>query len=349
MESSSRAWARKLAVAIALVLGLLAAALPASAAPTTKNYSASLSDGTTSGPSVTVPSGGQVGVVLKNLDTSQQAFGSAQLDFTDGPSPSAVTAPTGWTVRMATLTNGVRYQVVSLTSANPVPPNGSLTVAVTMPADLAGTTRVTTRVKQSNDFNGTNNDFTLTPANSPPLQIVTQSAGTPCPSSCTPTFTSTVNGVRADLTVTGQQAFTYTAGFTTTRLSCDTIPFGPTVTPEPFRVDTFSTDPVSKTLVLTFPKALANLVPNNGTPLHPVCAGGDFPFPGSDNVGTEAAPKHEGLLLNCSDPAYATAIANLAATGNPYLPMCVSSRARNAGNLIVTIKVESTTFDPRFW
>ncbi len=43
MHKSSRAWASRLAVVVALVVGLLAAALPTSAAPSTKNYCASLS------------------------------------------------------------------------------------------------------------------------------------------------------------------------------------------------------------------------------------------------------------------------------------------------------------------
>jgi hypothetical protein len=103
--------------------------------------------------------------------------------------------------------------------------------------------------------------------------------------------------------------------------------------------------------VLTVPKALANLVPNNGTPNHPVCAGGDFPFPGSSSTegldpGTFTHP-FEGLLLNCSDPAYVQAVAE--ADPDAFLPMCVSSRARNAGKLIVTISIQATTVDPRVW
>jgi hypothetical protein len=87
-------------------------------------------------------------------------------------------------------------------------------------------------------------------------------------------------------------------------------------------------------------------VPNNGTPLHPVCAGGDFPFPGSSPVGAITHP-HEGLLLNCSDPDYAAQVA--AADPAAFLPMCVQSRARSAGNLVVTVSIASTSVDPRIW
>jgi hypothetical protein len=87
-------------------------------------------------------------------------------------------------------------------------------------------------------------------------------------------------------------------------------------------------------------------VPDNGTPHHPVCAGGDHPFPGSSSVGALTHP-HEGLLLNCSDPAYTAAVA--AADPAAFLPMCVASRSRNAGKLIVTVSIAATTVDPRIW
>ncbi len=354
MEQSSRQWARRLIVAVMLLAGLLVAALPASAAPTTKKYSASLSFGSTTGAQmVTVPFGASsdVRLTLTNLQDSQQSFGSAQLTFagTSLPTAVSVTRP-GWSVQKLTVSSGAQYLVLNSATLNPVPPGASLDVTVTMPgtpaAPLPGTT-LTTLVKQSNDFRGTNNDFTLDTTAPQKLQIVTAgSTGTPCAGTCTPSYTSSTNGVRANLTVTSSSAFTYTAGFTTNRLRCDTIPFGTTVKPEPFRVDTDSTSPVSKKLVLTFPKALANLVPDNGTPHHPVCAGGDYPFPGSSTMGAITHP-HEGLLLNCSDPAYAAAVA--AADPAAFLPMCVSSRARSAGNLIVTISVAAPTADPRFW
>ncbi len=99
--------------------------------------------------------------------------------------------------------------------------------------------------------------------------------------------------------------------------------------------------------MLTFPKALANLVPNNGTPHHPVCAGGDYPFPGSSTVGAITHP-YEGLLLNCSDPAYRSAVDD-SRDPDAFLPMCVKSRARSAGKLVVTVLIEESTVDPRIW
>jgi hypothetical protein len=358
MERSSRTWARRLAIAVALVVGLLVAALPATAAPTFKNYSHSLAFGAVTGQSVTVPSGvsSDVRLLLTNQPDSQQSFASAQVDFAGLSLPTAVTVSRpGWTVQQLAAPSGALYQVVNSGSLNPVRPGTSLEVTIRMPgtpqAPPPGTT-VTTRIRQSNDFNGTNNDFTLVSTAPKTLQIVTAGpTSTPCAGTCTPAFTSSINKVTADLTVTSAEAFTFIAGFTLDRLSCDTIPFGPTVRPEPFQVDTQSASPVSKTLKLTFPKALANLVPNNGTPLHPVCAGGDFPFPGSEKTegfppGTFTHP-FEGLLLNCSDPDYAAEKA--AADPAAFLPMCVQSRARSAGNLVVTVLIESTSVDPRIW
>ena len=365
MRTSSGSWPRRLAVAVALVVTLFAVALPASAAPTTKNYSAAFVGGVNG--QVTVPSG-QVSTVrlrLTNQPDSQQSFASARLDFTP-PLPSKVEVfRSGWSVQPLTAPPGTSYRVVSTPTSKAVPPGEFLEVVITMPG-TQGTTGVTTAVKQSNDFNGTNNDFTL--VNSPPLKILTQPASSSCTGeaglpgvTCTPDFTSSVNGVTADLTITSTAPFTFAAGFTFDRLSCDTIPFGPFnpaapnpgVRPEPFFMDSVSTSPVSKTLVLTFPKALANLVPNNGTAIHPVCAGADLPFPGSSpttqaqrDAGTATHP-FEGLLLNCSDRAYIAQVT--AAPAGTILPMCVSSRARNAGNLIVTVLVQSSNVDPRVW
>jgi hypothetical protein len=326
------------------------AALPASAAPSTKFYSAALADSLDGGQSVTVTSkatgSNTVTLHLRNQLNSQQTFGSAQLDFTGSPLPTNVSAP-GWTTKKLSLT---RFQVVSAPSGNQVAPGSFIPVTITLPATAPGTTKLSTEVRQSNDFKGTNNDFTLV---TPPYQpLVINTLGS-CTSTCTPTTApSPINKVTADLTITASEPFAYIARFTLDRLSCDTIPFGPTVTPEPFQVDTQTTvpTPISKRLVLTFPKALANLVPDNGTPHHPVCAGGDAPFPGSDpttqaqrDAGTATHP-HEGLLLNCSDPAYVTQ-----ADDAGILPMCVSSRARSAGKLVVTVLVQETTVDPRIW
>jgi hypothetical protein len=354
VEPSSGAWARRLAVVVALVVGLLAAALPASAAPTTKNYSASLSfGGATGARSVSVPSGGSSDVllVLANRADSRQSFAAAQVDFTGPSLPSEVSVSRpGWTVQELTVSSGARYRLTSAGKSAAVRPGESLEVTVTMPGAPLGTTEVTTRVKQANNFNGKGNDFTLTTAQ--PLEIRTEGpAGTPCAGTCTPTFTSAINGVRADLTVTSSSPFGYTAGFTTDPLSCDHIPFGYAVTPEPFQVSTDSSSPVTKRVVLTFPKALADLVPTYKTSKHPVCAGGDHPFPGSKSTsgrdpGTFTHP-YEGLLLDCSSYAYAKAVA--AADPDAFLPMCVTKRSRYGGKLVVTISVAATTVDPRFW
>jgi len=361
MKQSSGAWARVLTVAIALVVGLFAVSAPVSAATSTKKYSAVLSGGVKGGQELSVPTkatgNNTVTLVLTNQQDSQQAFGSAQLDFVGPPLPGFIVPPTpsgllpvqvsrtGWTVQE--VVKGTRYRLVNSGTLNPVPPGTSLSVTITLPG-TPGTTELRTQVRQSNDFRGTNNDFTLTSSPEQPLKIFT--VGSCGGGTCTePTFISTENKIRADLTLSASAPFTFTAGFTTAGLSCDKIPFGDKVPIEPFQVATDRSTEVSKTLVLTFPKALANLVPNNGTALHPVCAGADVRFPGSDPVGVQ--PNFEGLLLNCNDPVYVDQVRafNTGVDPHPLLPMCVSARARNAGNLIITITVEPTLFDPRFW
>jgi hypothetical protein len=334
------------------------AALPANAVPTTKNYSAAFVGGVNG--QVTVPSGQTTTVTLRltNQQASQQSFASAQLDFTGSPLPTKVEVfRSGWSVQPLTPVPVTSYRVVSTPTSTAVPPGAFVDVVITMPG-TQGTTGLATRVKQSNDFKGTNNDFTL--VNSPPLTIVTAPASTACTGepglpqvTCTPDDISSINKVTADLTITSAAPFTFTAGFTTDPLSCENIPFGPGVEAEPYLMDSVSTAPVTKTLVLTFPKALANLVPNNGTAIHPVCAGADLPFPGSSpttqaqrDAGLATYP-FEGLLLNCSDRPYIDQV-NGAPAGT-ILPMCVGSRARNAGNLIVTVLVQSSTVDPRVW
>jgi hypothetical protein len=355
VDQSSWSWTRKLTVVVALVVGLLAAALPASAAPTTKNYSASLAFGGATGvQTVTVPSGrsSDVRLVLTNRADSRQSFSAAQLDFTGPSLPTKVSvARPGWTVQASTVASGARYRLIGTGKSAAVRPGHSLEVTVTMPGTPLGTTKVTTQVKQANKLHGTGNDFTVDPATRVQRIVTDGPDGIFCAGTCTPSFTSVINEVRADLTVTSSSPFGYTAGFTTDPLSCDHIPFGPKVTPEPFQVSTDSSAPVTKKLVLTFPKALADLVPKYKTSKHPVCAGGDHPFPGSKSTygrpeGSFTHP-YEGLLLDCSSSAYAKAVA--AADPDAFLPMCVKSRSRYGGKLVVTISVAATTVDPRFW
>lgn len=350
MTKTSRGWGRWPAVAVALVLGLFAAATPATAAPTTKNYSASLSfAGAMAVQSVSVPFDvdSAVRLVLENRVDSQQSFGSVQVDIGGDSLPTAVSVDrAGWTVHELDVSSGARYRVLSSGTSDAIRPGDSLEVTLTMPGTPPGTTAITTSVKQSNDFKGNNNDFTNSGGET--QRVDTDGPeGVFCAGTCTPEYTSPINGVRADLTVSSSSAFGYTAGFTTGAMSCGVIPFGPTVEPEPFQVDTDSTSPVSKTIVLTFPKALSDLVPDTGTQLHPVCAGGDHPFPGS--APSVLTSPHEGLLLKCSDPAYAADVRLFETSGIAYLPMCVASRARNVGQLVVTVSIGATTVDPRVW
>jgi hypothetical protein len=288
-----------------------------------------------------------VTLTLANDATSNQSFGSARITVT-GVTGTATATPSraGWTPVTATAGGGTATLLLTSTgTTSAVPPGGSLPVVLALTA-AADSSTITTQVKQSNDFRGTNNDFALTTTD--PLSVTwTLSSLTCADPTCLTSFPpSPINGVTADLTLTSAAPFTYVAGFTTARLSCDTVPFGGKVPPEPFQVSTDHTATVAKRLVLTFPKALANLVPNNGTPLFPVCAGGEARFPGSTLQPPGATYLFEGLLLNCADPAYVSAT-----TGADPAPlqMCVQSRARNAGNLIVTITVAAGTVDPMYW
>jgi VCBS repeat-containing protein len=293
-----------------------------------------------------------VTLTLTNDPASNQSFASAQVTVTDVTSVpargSATTSAAGWSVGSPTVSGTtVTWLLTSTGTTSAVVPGRSLPVVLTVGAAPGTTSTVTTQVKQSNDFRGTNNDFAGTPAG---LSVGwTAPPGTACTGTCAPTYTSSVNGVAADLTLTSTAPFSYVAGFTTTRLSCDTAPFGATVTPEPFQVETTGTTGVSKTLRLTFPKALANLVPDNGTPHLPVCAGADLAFPGSTATSGARYP-HEGLLLDCTDPTY---VQQAGTTASP-LPMCVAARARLAGGalvLTVTVTVDPARpdVDPMVW
>jgi hypothetical protein len=352
-STASSGWGRRLLLPLALLVTLLAAVLPASAAPSTKNYSQTLTTTGAPGASVLAVPGSLVTLTLRNELSSSQTFGSARVTVTnvvtDPADPAmakaSVSLATGWSVGAATVSGAtVSWLLTSTGTTSAIVPGGSLSVVLQLSPAVAGSpTSVTTQVRQSNDFRGTNNDFALTTTD--PLSV-TWSLSCADPTCLTSFAPSPINGVTADLTLTSAAPFTYVAGFTTARLSCNDIPFGGKVPAEPFQVKTDHTASVAKRLVLTFPKALANLVPNNGTPLFPVCAGGEARFPGSTAQPAGAAYLFEGLLLNCDDPAY---VAATTGTDPAPLQMCVQSRARNAGNLIVTITVAAGTVDPMYW
>lgn len=107
-------------------------------------------------------------------------------------------------------------------------------------------------------------------------------------------------------------------------------------------------------VTMTFPKQVVNSLANNGTPLMPVCAGAQVPFPGSvaisSETGTDESPDfddaypYQGLLQDCPSglvPGSSTASGL----------MCVISRHKNPGaSETVEIYVDSSfTSDPSYW
>lgn len=328
---------RRLLLVGAVVAGLLAAALPASAAPSTKHYTATVS-------AASVPAGGSVTLSLVNAASSNQSFGSARV-VVEGVRPAQVSVATaGWT--LTPLAAG-SWQLTSAGPAVAVPPGGSLPLTLVMPADGDGPSTIRTTVKQSNDFNGRNNQFTNLGAD-PVVQTVPPADGTYCAGSCSPTIEPSVTGTTATVTMTSAAPFRYTTGFGTgAPLSCQDVPFGPGVLADPLLVDAVGTAPIGKTITMTFPRELVNRVPDNGTPKLAICAGADAAFPGSSpRPGTvQGTYPYEGLMLDCTDPAY------LAATADPAFPlhMCVASRSKKAGNETVVITIAPSLIDPRFW
>ncbi len=341
---TARPGAWSLAAALALLALLLGAALPASAAPSTKKYSATVSvGGAAPAASATVIAGGTATLLLTNDPGSNQTFASAEVTFTGVlPTAVSVTGTDGWTVTQPAGTTGT-WRLTSSATAYAVTPGSSLAIAVVMPTAEVGPTAIATTVKQSNDFNGRNNSFANTGADP---ALLTVAAGTLCEGVCSPTFESSSTGVTAELTMTSAAPFTYVAGFGSGKeLSCEDLVFGPGVDADPFTVQTSSSAGVAKTITLTFPLELMNAIPDNGTSRLPVCAGGDYAFPGSSSEGTLAYPA-EGLLLDCADRTYQ----RLARDSATYpLAMCVASRSRDAGDVIVVISIASTRFDPSFW
>lgn len=107
-------------------------------------------------------------------------------------------------------------------------------------------------------------------------------------------------------------------------------------------------------VTMTFPKQVVDSLANNGTPLVPVCAGAQVPFPGSSAVsgetGTDEYPDvddtypYQGLLANCPSGLVPGA-------PGTSVDFCVASRQKNPGaSETVQIYVGSAfTSDPSFW
>lgn len=180
---------RTLTVALA-TMGLLVAAVttgPAAlAAPSTKLYAASASPTT-----LDLGSSTPVTITLADSPNSNQSFGSASItlggaagdSFTVGAvSVSATDGAGGWTTTVTTSGGSTTILVTSPSNTEGVVPGTSLEVAVELTPEAVASIPVTTEVKQSNDFNGNNNEFSLTDTD-PTLQVDYQLAFTQQPPS----------------------------------------------------------------------------------------------------------------------------------------------------------------------
>ncbi|HET9070910.1 MAG TPA: hypothetical protein VFN60_03270 [Acidimicrobiales bacterium] len=189
-----------LLAAIGLLLGTVATAPVALAAPSTKLYAASASPTTLS-----LGASGQVDITLANDPTSNQSFGSASLtlggtagDSVEVVGVSAEDGATGWTATTTLSGGSTVILITSPSNTGGVTPGSSLVVTVTLTPHAVTAIPVTTEVKQSNDFNGNNNDFALTTAD-PTLQVDYQLA-----------FTQQPPSVLTVSTLSPKVAYTYT-------------------------------------------------------------------------------------------------------------------------------------------
>ena len=151
-------------VAAALVLGGILA-VPASSAPQ-KYYTPTISPtcrtaNSTSPESLTL---------TNNMPPGGQGFGSAQIKIPSGWSVPTLNAgnssfsfanPSTARNWSGTKLNGTTIQLVSSTAADLVMPGGSITFTFPVTAPASGSGTWTTAIKQSNNFLGTGNDFTL--------------------------------------------------------------------------------------------------------------------------------------------------------------------------------------------
>ena len=161
----SRRMAGYVTLLLALVIGSVVAVATAGAAPSKKNYTVKVA--------VTKPAAGNpvdpqtFTVTLKNDGSSNTTLGSANITPPAGFTvDTASTVQSGWS---ATVVSNV-VQLRSTTSGDALASGHSMAVSVhvaspTLPTICSSATWLS-QVKQSNDFNGTNNSFTLLTAGS---------------------------------------------------------------------------------------------------------------------------------------------------------------------------------------
>ena len=166
-----------LAALLALLLLGAFVALPATAAPVKKLYEPTITP-------TTIQAGAVQGytLTLKNSASSTQSFGSANITVPIGftnISLSPVTTPTGITWSTPVLNTSTSPWTIALrspgaTSTNNIAPGKSISLVITATAPCStGAKTWNTQVKQSNDFLGSMNDFTVAPSASQPKVTVT--------------------------------------------------------------------------------------------------------------------------------------------------------------------------------
>ncbi len=346
MASRRRAWGVA-AGAAALIASLTSVAPAASAGTSTKYYSASASPLIAS-----VSTASDVTVTLTNDPSSRQSFGSAELTF--GASSNGITAGDvpvvsvpGWSWSFVSQTAPAVLLLTSGGTGYDIAPGASLSVEVQLTAPSAGSVTIATAVKQSNDFSGTNNDFSNT-GSDPVLTVVQPQYQQRCSGSCdTGALTSSTTGTTADLgasssgTTTSGNTFDLTASFGSGLvLSCDSLVSG-NATADPFLYFSSNQTPsttISGTLTLTFPRSIVNAVPDNGAPHMPVCAGATEVFPTTRQTPGDAAYPYQGLLYDCTDPGYVV--------GANEIGLCVESRRKLAGGAEQVVVYTSSLTDP---
>jgi hypothetical protein len=266
-------------------------------------------------------------ITVKN-EASPQQLGSVQISAPAGFTITSATGATSFTPGSALFTN---LSVASGSSA-------TLTVTATVPCG-SGSYRWGVAAKQSNNFNGSGNNFQLDPTSAGNLSgTFTGSTGSctsqPCPpsASCSASASSaTTSGIattvgplpQGDSIVTGMESINSNFNY-----QCPTY----TAVADVFTFAVFDANGVPQSIPLTVTvrvdKSLVDSSGHPGASSWQICYGSTTPFtavPGTSqqNVTIGGTPGYfTGLLPDCS--------------GNQGAPCVQSQNKNNAGDVIVT-------------
>ena len=193
-----------------------------------------------------------------------------------------------------------------------------------------------------------------TPTTSSPFSVVQSLVS--CNLSCTANLQAS-NGTAGTVTAASSGGFQLLGSFGLGEtLSCDSLVA--TVPADPLVVTSYQNGSgslalgVSGTVTLTFPKAIVNSVPNNGTPLMPVCVGAtqQFPTPTVPPTSNSGTPylypgpyPYQGLLYGCTDSAYLNSLKS------GELGICVASYAKIHGGAEQIVIDTSSLGDPMYF